>query len=290
MGKTEVSFTTDFITTEGLGDEALEMSARAGFTHIHWCHHWCDDFMYTEPEIEHIMGSLAQNGLKLSDTHGSHSGSGEKCWYSTNETYRLAGVELVKNRIDFTFKLGGDAVIVHGPYPRPEPYDFDAELQALNKSLDELEAYARDRNVKIALENSNSNYENLLLPVILDRPAEYMGFCYDCGHHNQMAPNETPEQRLIRDGFRNELAERLVIVHLQDNDGVHDSHWIPFNGDMDWDDVVGFLKLADYKKPLNQEVSYASMSKKKKITPEEFVAEAYEAGLRLTAMLRNCKK
>ena len=285
MNKTEVSFTTDFITTEGLADDALEMSARAGFTHIHWCHHWCDDFIYTEPEIEHIKCSLAKNGLKLSDTHGTHSGSGEKCWYSTNETYRLAGVELVKNRIDFTFKLGGDAVIVHGPNPRQPADGFNAEYKALNKSLDELESYARDRGVKIALENCNSNYENLLLPVILGRPAEYMGFCYDCGHHNQIAPNETPERRLVRDGLRNELSERLVIVHLQDNDGVHDSHWIPFNGEMDWNDVVGFLKLANYKKPLNQEVSYANMSKKKTLTPEEFVAEAYEAGLKLTRML-----
>lgn len=287
MNKTEVSMTTDFINDRGLAEQAIELSARAGFTHIHWCHHWNDDFFYTEPEIEYIKDLLETNNIKLSDTHGSHSHSGEKCWYSTNETFRKAGVELVKNRIDFTYRLGGDSVVVHGPNTHQPLSDFEPQVAALNTSLDELERFSRDRGIKLAIENSNSNYKALLLPVILHRPVEYLGFCYDCGHHNMKIVHETPEQRSARDKMRDELAERLVIVHLQDNNGFADSHWIPFKGVMDWEDVVAFLKLADYRKPLNLEISYNNTSRLEPMSHEEFVSASYEAAVKLTDMLRS---
>ena len=283
MSQVAVSLTTDFISDRGFGEQSLALTANAGFSHLHWCQHWADDFLYAQPEIDCIQQLLAEHDLQLSDTHGSHGI--EKCWYSTNEACRLAGVELVKNRIDFTQQLGGDAVIVHGPDTHQPDSVFNSTLTALNRSLDELEGYARDRNIKLAIENSNHNYEKLLLPVILGRSAEFLGFCYDCGHHNMKVMGEMPEQRQARDQMRNELAERLCIVHLQDNDGFGDRHWIPFRGDIDWNDVIGFLKLANYKKPLNLEISYNNTIKLEAMTELEFVNEAYQAASKLTEML-----
>ena len=283
MSQVNVSMTTDFISDRSFGEHTLKLTAEAGFTHLHWCQHWSDDFIYTQSEIEYIQQLLSEYKLQVSDTHGSHGV--EKCWYSTKEACRLAGVELVKNRIDFTQQLGGDAVIVHGPNTHQPDAGFAANLAALNRSLDELEGYARDRNIKLAIENSNFNYEKLLLPVILGRPAEFLGFCYDCGHHNMKVMGETVEQRQVRDKMRNELAERLTLVHLQDNDGYSDCHWIPFRGEMDWNDVTGFLKLANYKKPLNLEVSYGNMAKLSPMTELEFVQESHAAAVKLTKML-----
>jgi sugar phosphate isomerase/epimerase len=86
--------------------------------------------------------------------------------------------------------------------------------------------------------------------------------------------------------MRNELAERLFIVHLQDNDGFGDCHWIPFRGAIDWNNVIGFLKLANYKKPLNLEISYDRTVTLDAMTELEFVNEAYQAASKLTEMLK----
>jgi len=79
---------------------------------------------------------VMSHGEKLSDTHGSEGT--EKFWYSPHEYARLAGVELVKNRIDFTARLGGDAIVMH-VYPRSQaPAQtglYDTLMTQLRKTL-----------------------------------------------------------------------------------------------------------------------------------------------------------
>jgi len=107
------SLTSDFIDCTGPTDSCLRLTARGGFTHVHWCHHWNDDFIYTETEIDEIARQLSEYNLKFLDCHGS--AGIEKDWRSTCESRRQAGVELVKNRVEFTARLGGDCVVLHGP-------------------------------------------------------------------------------------------------------------------------------------------------------------------------------
>ena len=83
--------------------------------------------------------------LKLLDLHASVGP--EKNWFSANEWERQAGVELVKNRLEMTARLGGDAVVMH--YPK-EP-----DNEPVRRSLDELEGFARQTGVRIALENGS---------------------------------------------------------------------------------------------------------------------------------------
>ncbi len=284
--KVQLSLTTDFAGATGLAQEALKLASQAGFTHIHWCHHWNDDFIYTEPEIEAIGQLLTENNLSLLDTHGSSSASGEKCWFSTNETYRKAGVELIKNRIEFTYKLGGDCVVMHGPIVHQPKTTFQAQLAALNKSLDELEKFARDKNIKLALENSIMNYADLLIPTITSRSPEYLGFCYDSGHHNDKIPQETEEMRKAKNEMKNQLADRLFATHLHDNNGYSDNHWIPFTGTADWNDIANFIKSANYSKPINLELSYPNAIKVSPMSQEEFVKQAYQAALKLNDMIK----
>ena len=90
-----LSLTTDYATVDrGNPSPYLRRIADAGFTHIHWCHHWNTDFVYSRPEIEQIGRWLDEYGLKLLDLHASVGP--EKNWYSTNEWERQAGVELVQ--------------------------------------------------------------------------------------------------------------------------------------------------------------------------------------------------
>jgi len=282
----QLSMTTDFISDRGPIREPLRLTALAGFTHIHWCHHWNDDFVYTDPEIDEVAQALADYGLQLLDTHASASTRGEKCWYDTDENRRRAGVKLVENRVEFTHRLGGDCVVLHPPSVGQPDEQLQAQLAAMNRSLDELDSFCRDRGIRIALENGlgagEPNYELVLIPTMETRPAEYVGFCYDTGHHNITPRSAREELMRRRDAQRDQLAERLCASHVHDNNGFEDEHRVPFTRVVDWDSVAAFLRRARYAKPLNLEVSSATRSEG---TVEDFVRDARQRADRLARLV-----
>ena len=136
----------DFYRGVGNPEPFLRAIADAGFSHVHWCHHWSGDFMYGESEMAHIDGLLKKYHLKVADIHGSEGR--EKFWYSPQEYARQAGVELVKNRIEFCARFGGDAVVMHA-YPMKNEEEWDQ----LRRTLDDLMPFALERGIKIAIEN-----------------------------------------------------------------------------------------------------------------------------------------
>ena len=125
---TQLSITTDYVSSTGSPEQPVRLIGEAGFTHLHWCHHFTGDFAYMPCEINAIRRLMAANNVKLLDVHGS-SGD-EKCWWSFDETQRLAGVELVKNRCLMLKELGGPGhVIMHIPACTVTRSDEDNDRQ-----------------------------------------------------------------------------------------------------------------------------------------------------------------
>ncbi len=61
--------------------------------------------------------------------------------------------------------------------------------------------------------------------------------CLDIGHQNFL----TPEFQIIE-----EYGEHVAVLHVHDNDGVHDLHDIPFTGTIDWERFAkGLAKYPD---------------------------------------------
>lgn len=284
-----LSITTDYKLDYGNPKPFLQAIAAAGFTHVHWCHQWNTDFIYHPSEIAQIGQWLKDYGLQLADVHGSEGK--EKFWYSPQEAARLAGVELVKNRIDFAAQLGADAVVMHAYPPTRDP-----ELAPLNrvvwdqlrKTLDALQPYALARGVRIALENlidfrgvatsavtgaeAADNFD-LILQLYALYPPEYIGFCYDSGHailgRNRM-------DRLAP------LMSRLAVLHLHDNDGKDDLHRLVFDGVVDWPLAAALIAESPYAKPMSYEVSMRNSG----ITDEQpFLEQAYVTGTRFAAIV-----
>lgn len=284
-----LSITTDYKADQGDPSPFLRAIAEAGFTHVHWCHQWNTDFVYRHTEIEQIGQWLQEYGLALADVHGSEGR--EKFWYSPQEYARLAGVELVKNRIDFAARLGADAVVMHAYPPTQDPALAPLNgliWDQLRKSLDALQPYAMTRGVRIALENlidfrgvaagavtqvaAVDNFD-LILQVYAAYPPEYIGFCYDSGHailgHSRM-------DRLAP------LMERLAVLHLHDNNGQADQHRLVFDGAVDWNLAATLIAAAPYTKPMSYEVSMRNAG----IAEETgFLQQAYTTGARFADMV-----
>jgi len=263
-----LSMTTDFARPDGCPRPYLERIAEAGFTHVHWCQQWCTDFLYFDNEIAQIKSWMGKLGLGLTDLHGS-SGK-EKCWTSAREYEREAGVALVWNRLKMAAELGGDVVIMH--VPREPEADREKELywSRLRRSLDALEPFAVECGVRIAIENGEFE---VIEKILAQYDPAYLGLCYDCGHGN-LRPDGLDRLEGLKD--------RLISLHLHDNDGTRDQHRIPFTGSVDWPRLAGIIATSSYAKWVNLE---CTMSQSEIEDEAEFLAGSFEAAGRVAGLI-----
>jgi sugar phosphate isomerase/epimerase len=261
-----LSITTDYRADTGCPAPYLRRIAETGFTHIHWCHHWNTDFAYDDCEVAQIAEWLDELRLQLLDLHAS-SGR-EKAWGAEREYERRAGVGLVANRIEMCARLGGRVIVMHLPGG-----GFEAYWPRLQRSLDELLPVAKGHDVQIALENGGTPQSFDDIERVLDHYGpDYMGLCYDCGHGNHFVAG-LDRLEAVRD--------RLISVHLHDNDGTSDQHRLPFTGTVDWGRLAGILARSSYQGPVSMEVSMRN----EQLEEGEFLEAAFEGGSRLAQMI-----
>jgi len=237
-----LSITTDFIQSNGDPSPHLRLIRETGFSYIHWCHEWNTDHYYGKEEIDTIQIWLNNLNLRLNDLHSTQGV--EKYWISTQGERQTAGIDLVKNRINMAARLGSDVIIQH---VAAEPTEKDENLifwDRLRRSLDQIENFARGRGVKLAFENLTSNLTTLI-KVLNNYPPDFVGLCFDSGHANITAGTlEMLEPH----------KDRLISIHLHDNNGLSDQHKVPFTGTVDWDKVIRFIAESSYQKCVNLEV------------------------------------
>lgn len=253
---TPVAVNSDISGSTGPPFRSLEAVAAAGFSHVTWGHHWDTDFLYSQHERAAIAEALERLGLNVVDLHGT-SGV-EKCWYSPAEYERRAGVELVRNRIAMAAELGADAVVLHPMVSDPDFLEIERERGA--ESLREIEEYAREQGVAIALENLFAGERTHRFDLALQNldtieyylgrfDPEYLGFCWDTGHCFILGRTALERCAQI-------ARERLRALHLNDNRGDKDQHSAPMTWHRDWDLIAEAIAESPYPvgKPLAVEV------------------------------------
>lgn len=129
---------------------------------------------------------------------------------------------------------------------------------------------AEDKEIQIAFENVRNI--NHLISALSSFDSRFVGFCYDSCHHK----NYAPEIDLLK-----RFGNRLMALHLHDNGGRHAQHQLPFDGSIDWAEVMGNISATGYQgatslEPMNWE--YESLS------IEEFLSLAYRKARRLEQM------
>jgi len=266
-----LSLTTDYVTGMGCPEPYLRRIAAHGFTHVHWCHQWDTDFLYAAPEIDAILSWLHNYHLGVTDVHASDGK--EKNWLSAVEYERLAGIELVKNRMHFTRRLGSDVIIMHMPAAPTQEPDAGRFWDRVHQTLDALAPESRRYGVRIAIENGGPGHLDAIAPVFEQYPADYIGLCYDCGHGN-----------LAGDGldWLDKLGNRLLAIHLHDNDGLSDQHKLPFTGTVDWDRLTRLIAKSDYHKWISLELSIRNTG----ISDEDYLLDmAFVAAAHLQEMV-----
>ena len=273
----------------------LRELAAAGITHIHWCHEWSGDYLYSRYEMIQLRNWLDRYGLIAKGVHASEGHWADdgldacsrpncKDFTSSDPLNRLAGLELLKNRVDLAAALGTDLIVLHLHPPfkhfEVEPDAREGFYRTVFQTFDELEPYCRARRIKVCLENLldvPNEYQMDQFDRIFDRyGADYMGFCFDSGHallSKRTAPLELPERYWMR----------MYFVHLSDNMGDYDAHALPFEGCFDWEGLARLIARSPYQLPINLEVCRNDDNR-------AFLQKALECGARLEQMVLSCRR
>lgn len=176
-------------------------------------------------------------------------------------------VENYKKDLKACQENGIDLVVMHLQSTNAPKYN---EI-GLNRFREIIE-YANNLGIKIAFENTKM--KGYLEYIFQNIHTENIGICYDSGHCHVYYDDEFDYEF-----FKN----RMLAVHLHDNDKSDDLHLMPFDGTIDWDRVVAGLKTANYQASITLELCYRYHYLNMSI--EEFYQKGYEMGQKLAEML-----
>ncbi|MBQ7642920.1 MAG: sugar phosphate isomerase/epimerase, partial [Clostridia bacterium] len=150
--------------------------------------------------------------------------------------------------LEITAALGGKVCVVH-------PSNYLSAKENADRIYAPLIPYCEKFGVKVATENiwqwTDNGHDKVRIPctgtlpdgyeAILDAlRSPYFGACLDVGHANMFGDLVSPEKLLKAGG------DRVLCLHVHDNDLLNDNHIMPFLGKIDWASFMKVLKESGY--------------------------------------------
>ncbi|NKB69169.1 MAG: TIM barrel protein [Candidatus Latescibacteria bacterium] len=166
-----------------------------------------------------------------------------------DEDQRRTAAEHAVQGLQLARDLGAGLAVLHASQDPIVPGSRGTRLDRARASLEELTRAARARHLRLAVETMPPQW----LPAGLDE-AHFLvdhldptvtGYCLDPNHANL-----TGDLGSIIKG----LGPRMWSVHLSDNDGLEQRHWMPGQGIIDWPAFIAALQAANYRGPLIYEL------------------------------------
>ncbi|MBQ7348690.1 MAG: sugar phosphate isomerase/epimerase, partial [Clostridia bacterium] len=147
------------------------------------------------------------------------------------------------NSIDIASAASVKTVILHLSSGENAPFVSDKGF----KRFDRLVEYAKQKKVVLAIENQRK-LGNLSCALERYENNPTVGFCYDNGHEHCFTENIP---------FLDFYAKKVICTHIHDNFGKKsgDVHFLPFDGDCDFNYMMNGLNAAGYTGSLMLETS-----------------------------------
>ena len=234
---------------------------------------WCDDWLgWTEhrefPRLARDMG------LQVFDGHAPFIRDYDivnSIWLDNQDGETT--LEIYMRTIEECGEDGVKNLIIHVDYINAPPPN-ELGIERFKRMAD----LAGRKNVCLALENTGKHE---YLKYIFDRIASpTVGFCYDAGHRNC----DEPEIDLL-----SLYGDRLIALHLHDNDGSADQHLIPFTAGINWAEQMAAIAATGYTGPTTLECTAGgpgSTVANSPLTAEQWLHEAHVAAVKLEALWR----
>lgn len=218
---------------------------------------WWDEELFSK-EGEKSLNSIIDMNIEIENIHFPYYEC-NKIWSEDIQERRYIFNEFMKC-IDDCDKYKIPVIVMHPTHGHNLAEPGSAGIDLIKSILHE----ARKHDIRIALENTSSmDYFKYILHNI---KSEYLGVCYDSSHANIYNSS-------ICDVL-NDYGDRLMALHLSDNDGNEDKHWLPYYGQIDWNKILDKIKVIGYSGNISLEV-YLDKTKHD-YEPDEFLNEAYK--------------
>lgn len=178
----------------------------------------------------------------------------------------------LKDCVDRCAKVGAKFAVVHLSSGENPPSITDIGRARWAK----LAEYAKDSKVQIAFENQRK-LANLAWAMETFSPEDSVGFCWDCGHEVCFASGRE---------YMPLFGDRLICTHIHDNEGVRnkDDHWIPFDGNLDYNRFAQHIRRSGYQGTLMLELAY-KRPRYEGMPAREYLERAAKAAKRLAKMV-----
>ncbi len=215
--------------------ERLQNIKKAGFdSTMLW---WGDEVAFWEYKKEDLVRTTLETGLSIENIHGSYL----KCndLWSNDESSEFI-VDVYKRWIKDCYTFNIPALVIHIENNYFIPESIDNGLKNINRILNESEKLG----VELVIENTRN--EKLLDIIFKEINSKKLKFCYDSSHDWLTSKKKG---RLILD-----YKDKIKYLHLSDNDGIKDKHWIPGDGVVDFTKIKEYLNEAEFKGNISFEV------------------------------------
>jgi len=214
------------------------------------------------PELKKLADKL---GMDFEFVHGPWRGI--NAFWAEGDGYKSLDAE-IRRCIDFASEAGVPTIILHissGWYP---PSVNELGLSRFDSVVD----YATEKGIVVAFENLR-NVENVLYFMQRYEDNDFVRYCYDAGHEHCY----TPEHDFIKS-----FGKKLICTHIHDNLGFvdkttdPDAHYLPFDGNLDYTEMIRRLDAVSYSGTLMLEVFKTTKQEYKELTDDEFIETAVE--------------
>lgn len=202
-------------------------------------------------------------GLEVSTLHMSYNNEELHYFWEVGKM----GNKLTKNLIrdvKLAHKYGISCVVVHlfGTYSQ-------IGEQRIRKVLNVCEKL----NVPLAIENIDC--QSVFLETFKHISHPYLKFCYDSGHNNAFDKDYD---------YLDNFGDKLIALHLHDNNGQDDQHTLEKYGNIDWEKIA--KKIADKNLVLDYEIV---MAYRENETAEQCLKETKEMADRLEKLIEKAR-
>jgi len=223
-------------------EEALKAIAEEGFTRVEL---W-GDIVHLDPRMnpdnKQVARLLRALGLHA---HALHTPFRRFQIFADEHEGRAWREQLWKRSLDIASELEVPVAVIHAMNRNEYNYGYD-QVAYLQELLARLNAYALSRGVTLAVENIPSGKQRtdevlctLAEQVKLFANVPDVHWCLDIGHVT-ITSNDMQ-------GEIDACIDKLVTLHIHNNDGLADSHDIPTKGVIDWPHWYDYLRSNGYE-------------------------------------------
>ncbi|WP_422656848.1 sugar phosphate isomerase/epimerase family protein [Paenibacillus sp. EC2-1] len=198
-------------------------------------------------EYEMVVEQIRKFGLELWSVHIPF---GQEWDISTIDvSQRRLIVDAIAKLIEIAAEWHPKHAIIHPSFEPIPSEEREERIDACRESLRELSEFSISKGIRLAAEclprTCLANDSKELLALISDSPE--CGVCCDVNHLFLESPED----------FIRKLGNRITTLHISDNDGMDEKHWIPGEGVIQWPEVVRALVEIGYNGTFLFEANYS---------------------------------